>query len=99
MSREKNVFEKFPKKWPKGVFARRVCQYAERDSIGLITPLLLGYSAVTCLPAVHKRDDLKLFACFLISPRLMGGVSFGGTGTHPQAGPPGGVFYCFRAVI
>ena len=76
MSREKNVFEKFPKKWPKGVFARRVCQYAERDSIGLITPLLLGYSAVTCLPAVHKRDDLKLFACFLISPRLMGGVSF-----------------------
>ncbi len=76
MSREKNVFEKFPKKWPKGVFARRVCQYAERDSIGLITPLLLGYSVVTCLSAVHKRDDLKLFACFLISPHLMGGVSF-----------------------
>ena len=76
MSREKNIFEKFPKKWPKGVFARRVCQYAERDSIGLITPLLLGYSVVTCLPAVHKRDDLKLFACFLISPHLMGGVSF-----------------------
>lgn len=24
MSREKNIFEKFPQKWPKGVFARRV---------------------------------------------------------------------------
>lgn len=99
MSREKNVFEKFPKKWPKGVFARRVCQYAERDSIGLITPLLLGYSAVTCLPAVHKRDDLKLFACFLISPRLMGGVFSAEQARIPQAGPPEGVFYCFRAVI
>ena len=38
--------------------------------IGLITSLLLGYPVVTCLPAVHKRDDLRLFACFLISPRL-----------------------------
>ena len=51
-------------------FQAAVCQYAERDAIGLITPLLLGYSVVTCLPAVHKRDDLRLFACFLISPRL-----------------------------
>ena len=38
----------------------------------MITPLLLGYSVVTCLPAVHKRDDLRLFACFLISPRFIG---------------------------
>lgn len=53
-------------------FQAAVCQYAERDAIGLITPLLLGYSVVTCLPAVHKRDDLRLFACFLISPRLIG---------------------------
>ena len=52
-------------------FQAAVCQYAERDAIGLITSLLLGYSVVTCLPAVHKRDDLRLFACFLISPRLM----------------------------
>ena len=36
-----------------------------------ITPLLLGYSLVTCLPAVHKRDDFRVFACFLISPRFM----------------------------
>ena len=57
-------------------FQAAVCQYAERDAIGLITPLLLGYSVVTCLPAVHKRDDLRLFACFLISPRLMGGDFF-----------------------
>ena len=34
---------------------------------------MLGYSVVTCLPAVHKRDDLRLFACFLISPRLKAG--------------------------
>ncbi len=38
--------------------------------IGLITSLLLGYSVVTCLPAVHKRDDLRLFSWFLFSPRL-----------------------------
>lgn len=58
-------------------FQAAVCQYAERDAIGLITPLLLGYSVVTCLPAVHKRDDLRLFACFLISPRLNGGIVYG----------------------
>lgn len=58
-------------------FQAAVCQYAERDAIGLITPLLLGYSVVTCLPAVHKRDDLRLFACFLISPRLNGAFCFG----------------------
>ena len=33
MSREKNIFEKFPKKWPKGVFARRVG--GERGNIDL----------------------------------------------------------------
>ena len=38
---------------------------------------MLGYSVVTCLPAVHKRDDLRLFACFLISPRLTDGFVFG----------------------
>ena len=33
MSREKNIFEKFPQKWPKGVFARRVG--GERGNIDL----------------------------------------------------------------
>ena len=33
MSRKKNIFEKFPQKWPKGVFARRVG--GERGNIDL----------------------------------------------------------------
>ena len=40
---------------------------------------MLGYSVVTCLPAVHKRDDLRLFACFLISPRLKLAEVFAGS--------------------
>ena len=48
----------------------------QKGTLSLDNVPLLGYSLVTCLPAVHKRDDLRAFACFLISPRLRGGVFF-----------------------
>ena len=59
MSREKNIFEKFPQKWPKGVFARRVG--GERGNIDLPSGAKGGEKMDLDRHDEHKQHTFNAF--------------------------------------
>ena len=59
MSRKKNIFEKFPKKWPKGVFARRVG--GERGNIDLPSGAKGGEKMDLDRHDEHKQHTFNAF--------------------------------------
>ena len=72
MSREKNIFEKFPQKWPKGVFARRVggergnidlpsgAKGGEKMNLDSFCKKVIRCEAYNAYRAIGRRQDLEI---------------------------------------